>query len=103
MRGFTGAACSDVTHADRGDFAFADLEYAVVVQGVPQLQGEIIWCQNDLVKHRMQRYEKLQAVQLFYLPYFAHPLPVESDIAGKLFYIAWQVLLAFLAKHYGHI
>lgn len=51
VRGLAGTAGGDVAYADRRDFTGSDLEYTVVVQGMPQFQSQVIWCKNDLVKH----------------------------------------------------
>ena len=51
MRCLAGTAGGDVAYADRRDFTGSDLEYTVVVQGMPQFQSQVIWCKNDLVKH----------------------------------------------------
>ena len=51
VRCLAGTAGGDVAYADRRDFTGSDLEYTVVVQGMPQFQSQVIWCKNDLVKH----------------------------------------------------
>jgi hypothetical protein len=58
--GLARTACGDITHADSRHFASAYFEYALVVQKMPQLERKIIWCKNDLLQHRSQRYKKIE-------------------------------------------